>query len=157
MMKHISDHEKNFKQKEYTIRAINWRSSSGQMLLFRHAAMLQIIWTYLIIILPLFYCLCDIRYEKGTEKIVAIDEIIVHPKYNWKENLNRDIALLHMKKPVSFTDQIHPICLPTKQIVNTWDTTLSVDSYSDDFHLFNKHRSFYWSQKSKIHRWIVCT
>ncbi|KAK3528122.1 hypothetical protein QTP86_023845 [Hemibagrus guttatus] len=58
-------------------------------------------------------------YEKGTEKIVAIDEIIVHPKYNWKENLNRDIALLHMKKPVSFTNQIYPICLPTKQIVNT--------------------------------------
>ncbi|KAG7315305.1 hypothetical protein KOW79_021393 [Hemibagrus wyckioides] len=59
------------------------------------------------------------KYEKGTEKIVAIDEIIVHPKYNWKENLNRDIALLHMKKPVAFTKQIHPICLPTKQIVNT--------------------------------------
>ncbi|TSQ58056.1 Prothrombin [Bagarius yarrelli] len=59
------------------------------------------------------------KYERGTEKIVAIDEIIVHPKYNWKENLNRDIALLHMKKPVSFTNQIHPICLPTKQIVNT--------------------------------------
>lgn len=53
------------------------------------------------------------------EKIVAIDEIIIHPKYNWKENLNRDIALLHMKKPVTFTNEIHPICLPTKNIVNT--------------------------------------
>uniref|UniRef100_A0A4W4FL50 Prothrombin n=2 Tax=Electrophorus electricus TaxID=8005 RepID=A0A4W4FL50_ELEEL len=59
------------------------------------------------------------KYEKGTEKIVAIDEIIVHPKYNWKENLNRDIALLHMKKPISFTDEIHPICMPTKSIANT--------------------------------------
>ncbi|MEQ2169728.1 hypothetical protein GOODEAATRI_028310, partial [Goodea atripinnis] len=38
-------------------------------------------------------------FERGIEKIVAIDEIIVHPKYNWKENLNRDIALLHMKRP----------------------------------------------------------
>lgn len=56
------------------------------------------------------------KYEKGTEKIVAIDEIIVHPKYNWKENLNRDIALLHMKKPVAFTAEIHPVCLPTKNI-----------------------------------------
>ncbi|XP_026988834.1 prothrombin [Tachysurus fulvidraco] len=59
------------------------------------------------------------KYERGTEKIVAIDDIIVHPKYNWKENLNRDIALLHMKKPVSFTNYIFPICLPTKQIVNS--------------------------------------
>uniref|UniRef100_A0A671RPU6 Prothrombin n=1 Tax=Sinocyclocheilus anshuiensis TaxID=1608454 RepID=A0A671RPU6_9TELE len=56
------------------------------------------------------------KYERGTEKIVAIDEIIVHPKYNWKENLNRDIALLHMKKPVTFTTEIHPVCLPTKNI-----------------------------------------
>ncbi|XP_067295582.1 prothrombin [Pseudorasbora parva] len=56
------------------------------------------------------------KYEKGTEKIAAIDEIIVHPKYNWKENLNRDIALLHMKKPVVFTNEIHPVCLPTKSI-----------------------------------------
>ncbi len=58
----------------------------------------------------------SLRYERGTEKIVAIDEIIVHPKYNWKENLNRDIALLHMKKPVVFTNEIHPVCLPTKNI-----------------------------------------
>lgn len=57
-----------------------------------------------------------VRYERGIEKIVAIDEIIVHPKYNWKENLNRDIALLHMKKPVVFTSEIHPVCLPTKSI-----------------------------------------
>uniref|UniRef100_A0A4W5P0X1 Prothrombin n=1 Tax=Hucho hucho TaxID=62062 RepID=A0A4W5P0X1_9TELE len=51
------------------------------------------------------------KFEKDTEKIVAIDEIIVHPKYNWKENLNRDIALLHMRRPVTFTDAIHPVCL----------------------------------------------
>ncbi|KAI4903816.1 hypothetical protein NFI96_014576 [Prochilodus magdalenae] len=58
------------------------------------------------------------KYERGTEKIVAIDEIIIHPKYNWKENLNRDIALLHMKKPVTFTNEIHPVCLPTKSVAN---------------------------------------
>ncbi|XP_066512313.1 prothrombin-like [Hoplias malabaricus] len=58
------------------------------------------------------------KYERGTEKIVAIDEIIIHPKYNWKENLNRDIALLHMKKPVTFTSEIHPVCLPTKSVAN---------------------------------------
>ncbi|CAI5638750.1 unnamed protein product [Oreochromis niloticus] len=55
-------------------------------------------------------------FERNTEKIVVIDEIIVHPKYNWKENLNRDIALLHMRRPVIFTDKIHPICLPSKTV-----------------------------------------
>uniref|UniRef100_A0A669CMX7 trypsin n=1 Tax=Oreochromis niloticus TaxID=8128 RepID=A0A669CMX7_ORENI len=55
-------------------------------------------------------------FERNIEKIVAIDEIIVHPKYNWKENLNRDIALLHMRRPVIFTDRIHPICLPSKTV-----------------------------------------
>ncbi|KAK2857204.1 hypothetical protein Q5P01_005939 [Channa striata] len=59
------------------------------------------------------------KFERGIEKIVAIDEIIVHPKYNWRENLNRDIALLHLRRPVTFTNEIHPICLPTKQVAQT--------------------------------------
>ncbi|XP_037552449.1 prothrombin [Nematolebias whitei] len=58
-------------------------------------------------------------FERGIEKIVAIDEIIVHPKYNWKENLNRDIALLHMRRPVTFTNEIHPVCIPSKQVART--------------------------------------
>uniref|UniRef100_A0A3Q3Q1C0 Prothrombin n=2 Tax=Monopterus albus TaxID=43700 RepID=A0A3Q3Q1C0_MONAL len=56
------------------------------------------------------------KFERGIEMIVAIDKIIVHPRYNWKENLNRDIALLHMRRPVRFTDEIFPICLPTKEV-----------------------------------------
>ncbi|KAI1895942.1 hypothetical protein AGOR_G00111960 [Albula goreensis] len=57
------------------------------------------------------------RFERDIEKIVAIDNIIVHPKYNWKENLDRDIALLHLRRPITFTEVIHPICLPTKKVV----------------------------------------
>lgn len=87
----------------------------------------------MLILIPLFY----IRYERGQEKIVAIDEIIIHPKYNWKENLNRDIALLHTKKPVEFNSRIHPVCLPTKNTVNTWDTF-----YIVSFH--HKHDSLSW-------------
>ncbi|XP_020374241.2 prothrombin [Rhincodon typus] len=55
-------------------------------------------------------------YEKETEKIFALDKIIVHPRYDWKTNLNRDIALLHLKKPTVFTDYISPICLPTMEV-----------------------------------------
>lgn len=57
------------------------------------------------------------RFERGIEKIMAVDKIIVHPKYNWRENLNRDIALLHLRRPVTLSDRIHPICLPTKKVV----------------------------------------
>ncbi|XP_053131377.1 prothrombin isoform X1 [Hemicordylus capensis] len=56
-------------------------------------------------------------YERDMEKIAQLDNIIIHPKYNWKENLDRDIALLHLKRPVPFSDYIQPVCLPTKEIV----------------------------------------
>ncbi|XP_029438959.1 LOW QUALITY PROTEIN: prothrombin [Rhinatrema bivittatum] len=56
-------------------------------------------------------------YEREVEKIVMLERIIIHPKYNWKENLDRDIALLQLKKPITFTSYIHPVCLPTKETV----------------------------------------
>ncbi|KAH0620752.1 hypothetical protein JD844_021482 [Phrynosoma platyrhinos] len=59
------------------------------------------------------------QYERNMEKIVMLDKIIIHPKYNWKENLDRDIALLRLKKPVAFSDYIQPVCLPTKEIVQS--------------------------------------
>uniref|UniRef100_A0A803J2B8 Prothrombin n=1 Tax=Xenopus tropicalis TaxID=8364 RepID=A0A803J2B8_XENTR len=31
------------------------------------------------------------KYERATERIAQLERIIVHPKYNWKENLDRDI------------------------------------------------------------------
>ncbi|XP_077462624.1 prothrombin [Stigmatopora argus] len=55
------------------------------------------------------------KFERNVERIVAIDKIIVHPKYDWKVNLNRDIALLHMRRPITFTNEIHPVCLPKKK------------------------------------------
>ncbi|XP_023783872.1 prothrombin isoform X2 [Cyanistes caeruleus] len=57
------------------------------------------------------------KYEKNKEKIALLDKIIIHPKYNWKENMDRDIALMHLKRPISFSDYIHPVCLPTKEVV----------------------------------------
>ncbi|XP_041075185.1 prothrombin-like [Polyodon spathula] len=56
------------------------------------------------------------KFERQTEKIVALDAIILHPKYNWKENLDRDIALFLLTKPLTFTENIAPICLPTKKV-----------------------------------------
>uniref|UniRef100_A0A8D0BPR4 Prothrombin n=1 Tax=Salvator merianae TaxID=96440 RepID=A0A8D0BPR4_SALMN len=59
------------------------------------------------------------KYERNIEKIVKLDKIIIHPKYNWKENLDRDIALLRLESEVSFTDYIRPVCLPTKDVVKS--------------------------------------
>ncbi|XP_062973557.1 prothrombin [Elgaria multicarinata webbii] len=58
-------------------------------------------------------------YERTMEKIVLLDKILLHPKYTWKGYLDRDIALLRLKKPVPFSDYIQPICLPTKEIVQS--------------------------------------
>uniref|UniRef100_A0A8D0G9D0 Prothrombin n=1 Tax=Sphenodon punctatus TaxID=8508 RepID=A0A8D0G9D0_SPHPU len=57
------------------------------------------------------------KYERATERIALVDKIILHPKYNWKENLDRDIALMRLKKPINFSNYIHSVCLPTKEIV----------------------------------------
>ncbi|NP_001027864.1 prothrombin precursor [Takifugu rubripes] len=63
------------------------------------------------------------KFEQGIEKIMVVDLIIVHPKYNWKENLNRDIALLHLRRPIPFSNVIHPICLPNKKVARMLMTT----------------------------------
>ncbi|XP_029812920.1 prothrombin [Suricata suricatta] len=57
------------------------------------------------------------RYERGIEKISMLEKIYIHPRYNWKENLDRDIALLKLKKPITFNNHIHPVCLPDKNTV----------------------------------------
>uniref|UniRef100_UPI00358F1420 prothrombin n=1 Tax=Myxine glutinosa TaxID=7769 RepID=UPI00358F1420 len=51
-------------------------------------------------------------HEKKQEQIAAIKKIILHPRYDWKENLNRDIALILLKRPVYFTKYVAPVCLP---------------------------------------------
>ncbi|XP_037021961.2 prothrombin [Artibeus jamaicensis] len=55
------------------------------------------------------------RYERGIEKISMLEKIQIHPRYNWRDTLDRDIALLKLKKPIAFSDYIHPVCLPDKQ------------------------------------------
>lgn len=55
------------------------------------------------------------RYERSIEKISMLEKIYIHPRYNWKENLDRDIALLRLKKPITFSNYIHPVCLPDKE------------------------------------------
>lgn len=60
------------------------------------------------------------RYERSIEKISMLEKIYIHPRYNWRENLDRDIALLKLKKPIAFSSYIHPVCLPDKATVARW-------------------------------------
>ncbi|XP_029944180.1 serine protease 27-like [Salarias fasciatus] len=53
---------------------------------------------------------------------VALDEIICHPAYN-SFTFENDICLLKLSTPVTFSDSIQPICLPTKG--STFHTGLS--------------------------------
>ncbi|KAM7086817.1 prothrombin [Molossus nigricans] len=55
------------------------------------------------------------RYERGIEKISMLEKIYIHPRYNWRDTLDRDIALLKLKKPITFSNYIHPVCLPDKE------------------------------------------
>ncbi|XP_003412151.1 prothrombin [Loxodonta africana] len=55
------------------------------------------------------------RYERNFEKISMLEKIYIHPRYNWRDNLDRDIALLKLKKPIAFSNYIHPVCLPDKE------------------------------------------
>ncbi|KAM5226055.1 prothrombin isoform 3-T3 [Hipposideros larvatus] len=58
------------------------------------------------------------RYERGIEKISMLEKIYIHPRYNWRDMLDRDIALLKLKKPITFSSYIHPVCIPDKQTAN---------------------------------------
>lgn len=49
-----------------------------------------------------------------------LEKIHIHPRYNWRENLDRDIALLKLRKPISFTEYVHPVCLPDKDTATKW-------------------------------------
>lgn len=60
------------------------------------------------------------RYERGIEKISMLEKVYIHPRYNWRDILDRDIALLKLKKPISFSDYIHPVCLPDRQTAARW-------------------------------------
>ncbi|XP_016059513.1 PREDICTED: prothrombin isoform X2 [Miniopterus natalensis] len=55
------------------------------------------------------------RYERGMEKISMLEKIYIHPRYNWRDLLDRDIALLKLKRPITFSNYIHPVCLPDKK------------------------------------------
>jgi len=62
------------------------------------------------------------------EEEVKVDEVVFHKDFD-EVTMNNDIAVMHLSRPVNFTDNILPICLPkrdqffphgTRAIVSGW-------------------------------------
>ena len=51
---------------------------------------------------------------EGTEQIIPIDKIIIHPNYNPPATaFDYDVALIKLKEPITFNLNVRPVCLPT--------------------------------------------
>ncbi|XP_023941049.2 CLIP domain-containing serine protease B4 [Bicyclus anynana] len=61
---------------------------------------------------------------------IEIESIVKHPAYKAPNYTFGDIAILKLKRPVTFTDFIQPICLPTTEYIKMQDYT---------------HNSVYWT------------
>ncbi|XP_068948653.1 transmembrane protease serine 12-like [Petaurus breviceps papuanus] len=55
-------------------------------------------------------------------KRIKIDNIIIHPEFK-QDTFENDIALIHLKDPVTYNDFIQPICLPFFNDVPKIDNT----------------------------------
>ena len=51
---------------------------------------------------------------ESPRQIRGVGDLFVHPKYS-PSTLENDIALVKLSAPVVFTDEVSPICLPTRQ------------------------------------------
>lgn len=48
------------------------------------------------------------------EQLLILDEISLHPEYIDNGFIN-DVALLRLEKPVTFSDYVRPVCLPSAE------------------------------------------
>ncbi|XP_051558038.1 coagulation factor VII isoform X1 [Myxocyprinus asiaticus] len=57
----------------------------------------------------------DIEVEEGTEQIIQVDQMIMHPRYVSKTAEN-DIALLRLRSPIIYSSYAVPVCLPQRDM-----------------------------------------
>lgn len=56
--------------------------------------------------------------DEGTEQLVQVSEVIMHPDYE-PVTADNDIALLRLATPIAYTPYAVPVCLPTRPLANT--------------------------------------
>ncbi|XP_072020742.1 serine protease 30-like [Amphiura filiformis] len=82
--------------------------------------------------------------DDGTEVIVGLKTVIINPNFD-KDTYDSDIALLKLRQPVTYTDYISPLCIPSKLqmqrflrpgkngFVTGWGAIDETGDYSRDF------------------------
>ncbi|XP_044512922.1 serine protease 38-like [Gracilinanus agilis] len=66
-----------------------------------------------------------IKHRKGQRRTVR--QVLIHPRYGLNHPHGSDIALVQLKKSLSFSDNVYPICLPNatislKKVTTCWVT-----------------------------------
>ncbi|XP_072519840.1 coagulation factor IXa [Salminus brasiliensis] len=57
----------------------------------------------------------DVSKQDSTEQNLEVEKAVVHPRYNPTVSLyNHDVALLRLRSPILFSEQVSPICLGPK-------------------------------------------
>ncbi|XP_053567885.1 serine protease 56 [Bombina bombina] len=54
----------------------------------------------------------DLSKEAAGEKVLQVNRILMHPKFNQK-TFNNDLALLELRSPATACERARPVCLPT--------------------------------------------
>ena len=57
----------------------------------------------------------DLRKADGTEQVIPIHQIFIHPNYKPAPPVpDYDVALIKLRKPITFNNDVRPVYLPTK-------------------------------------------
>ncbi|XP_077094231.1 coagulation factor VII isoform X2 [Siphateles boraxobius] len=57
----------------------------------------------------------DIEVDEGTEQVIQVEEMLMHPGYV-SETADSDIALLRLRRPVVYSAYAVPVCLPVRDM-----------------------------------------
>ncbi|KAA0722686.1 Coagulation factor VII [Triplophysa tibetana] len=69
----------------------------------------------------------DVEEEEGTEQVIQVEEIIMHPEYV-SVTADSDIALLHLRSPIIYSAYAVPVCLPLRDMAERelWAVSMHV-------------------------------
>lgn len=57
----------------------------------------------------------DRNFDEDSEVDMQVEKVFMHEQYN-RRNLNNDIALFKLKKPILFGKYVQPVCLPEADV-----------------------------------------
>ena len=59
----------------------------------------------------------DLAREEAGAQVRTVHSSLVHP--DWSGSPNNDLALLHLDRPVTLSDRVSPVCLPSGSLTST--------------------------------------